>query len=422
MSVTIKHILLDHQWKADGTNFVRIRITHNRKSKYIKTNILVDRKTDLGRTGKITNLTILNAIDDQVRKMRAIVAEINSFELQRMSVDQVVKRIEDGFKVPDKFVLDFVEYGYKIAAKKAAGTQKGYHVALNALIRFFNGKHPDISEITSKKLYAFEEYIKGEKVVKVNWRTGESKTIVKSKGKRAAGLYLSCIRHIYKSARKEFNEPESNLFPIPNDPFEYYSVPKAPASKHKNIKPEVIQLMINTRKELTGRIRMAVDTFLISFGLCGINAKDLYVCGKPKKKSVLCYQRSKTKERRDDGAWMWVKIHPCIKAIMKDYLGDDRGFDYSKRYASDEIFTTALNAGLRIWIKRYKQEDFTFGSARHSWASIGSSKLCKIDKRVITAGMCHVEEGNRVDDIYINFDWELLWDAQKKILDVFDWK
>jgi hypothetical protein len=33
-----------------------------------------------------------------------------------------------------------------------------------------------------------------------------------------------------------------------------------------------------------------------------------------------------------------------------------------------------------------------------------------------------VDPGARVDDIYIKFDWELLWDAQKKILDVFNWE
>lgn len=165
---------------------------------------------------------------------------------------------------------------------------------------------------------------------------------------------------------------------------------------------------------------MAVDAFLISFGLCGINAADMFTCAKPKD-DILYYRRQKTRNRRDDGAKMWVKIHPCIGAIMDEYRDSDRCFDYYKRYANKDVFITALNQGLRGWIKKYGQDDFTFYSARHSWGTIGRSKRCQIDAKVITAGMCHVSDGSRMDDIYVKFDWELLWDAQLQILDIFKW-
>jgi hypothetical protein len=37
-------------------------------------------------------------------------------------------------------------------------------------------------------------------------------------------------------------------------------------------------------------------------------------------------------------------------------------------------------------------------------------------------GMCHKDEKRKVDNIYVKFDWEQLWDAQKVILDVFKWE
>lgn len=422
MSTTIKPILLDHHWKDDGTNFYRVLITHNRLKRYVKTNVLVT-KEDLNRSGRVTTLSVLTKIDKLVTDMREIVGAINMYTLESMTVDEVVDYIEAKMKGPEKFVLDFVEFGYKVAEKKSKGNAKTYYVALNALVRFFNGRHPDISEITVRNLRAFEEYIKEENVVKVNWRTGESKQLKrKKKGGRAASLYLASIRHIYKCARIEFNDPDLGKFLLPVDPFEYYSLPKIPATKHRAVPVEVIQRMIDTREKYRGRQRMAVDAFLISFGLCGINPADMFRCDKPKK-GVLHYFRQKTEKRRDDRAEMWVKIHPCIQKIMKDYEDADRCFDYYKRYANKDVFITALNQGLKLWQEKEKMgvERFTFTAARHSWATIGSGKLCDIKESVITVGMCHVDEDRKTDNIYIKFDWEELWDAQKKILDVFKW-
>lgn len=421
MGVMFQATVLPHQRKADGTNMVRIRVTHKRESKWIKTNITLY-PSDMTKAGKVKNSSCLRPAEDLIMRMRKVVDNIDMFKLEAMSVQEVVDHINHALKEPEKFRLDFVEFGRQVASRKSKGNATTYNVAMNALERFFKGRHPDISEITVRNLRAFEQFINDEKVVKVNWRTGEQKTIKKRKGGRAAPLYLSNIRHIYKCARLEFNDPDLGLFPIPNDPFEYYSVPKAPASRHRDVSPETIQLMIDTRKELKGRTRMAVDAFLISFGLYGMNAADLFSCGKPKKNGILIYNRQKTTNRRDDKAEMRVKIEPCIKEIMKDYADTDRCFDYHMRYKDKDIFTTALNAGLRVWADKYKQDDFTFYSARHSWATIGRSKKCNIDAKVITAGLCHVDDSNRTDDIYVNFDWELLWDAQKTILGIFTWK
>lgn len=420
MGVTFKILLEERYKKKDGSNFLRIRVTHARKSKFITTNIAI-LPEDLTRSGNIKNTYKLDLVDDLVKRMRKTADGIEHYKLKSMTVEDVVEYIDAKLAEPEVFELDFIEYGLKIADKKKKGTGDVYRTALNALLRFYKGKHPDIKDITVRNLYAFEEFIKNEPVIKVNWRTGKEKQIKKTKGRRAPSQYLGAFRHIYNSARKEYNDPDLGVFRIPNDPFEYYSVPKIPASVHKDIPVEVIQLMIDTRKELTGRVRMAVDAFLISFGLCGINATDMFVCGKVKK-SILHYYRAKTTDRRDDGAEMYVKIEPCIARIMKDYKDNERLFDYYKRYANKDVFTTALNQGLRIWQNRYKQQDFTFYAARHSWGTIAGSKRCNIDDRIITHGMNHAGGSNKMDSIYVRFDWNQLYEANAKILGVFDWK
>ena len=420
MSITINAVLPDRYKKVDGTNFYRVIITHKRQKHYMKTTICVSPE-DLGRGGKVKNPAKLELIDDLVKRMRLAAAAIDEFELAKMSLDDVVKEIKSKLAKPDEFRLDFVAFGRKIAAKKSPGTASVYQTSLNALVRFFKGRNPDISEINVRNLRKFEEFIRDEKVIKVNWRTGEAKEIDKGKGGRSLSQYLGAIRHIYKEARKEFNDPDLGKFPISVDPFEYYSVPKIPAAKHRDISVETIQLMIDSRHQLEGRVRMAVDAFLISFGLQGMNAIDLFECGKVKG-NMLTYCRTKTTTRREDGAEMFLRVEECIRKIMDDYKDKERCFDYHRRYSNPGTFTTALNQGLARWCKMHGQDVFTFYSARHSWATIGRSKRCNIDKGLITAGLCHVSDSHNSDDVYIRLDWEMVWDANAKILAVFDWK
>lgn len=419
MAITLKPVLLDHQWKEDGTNLYRIRVTHLRKSKFLKTNIIVS-KDDLNRKGEVKTQSIKDGVEDLMRRLRKVVSDKDNFTLASWTIDDVVKHIQSALTKEEEFRLDFYEYGNKVADSKSEGAAMGYRVAMNALLRFF-GRHPDISEITVSALRAFERFLREEKTIRKNWRTGEIKVTNKEKGNRAVYLYMSCVRHIYRSARLEYNDPDLDIYRIPKDPFDYYRVPKAPASKHRDISHDLIQQMIDARTELKGSQRMAVDAFLISFGLCGMNAVDMFNAPKPKK-GIIHYRRQKTSNRRDDGAHMWVKVYPSIQRIMDEYKDDERCFDFHRRYADIRSFNQALSLGFKRYVKSNGLEKFTFYSARHSWATIGRSKLCNVDKSVITAGLCHVDSGSRVDDIYIKFDWELLWDAQKKILDVFNWE
>lgn len=419
MGVNFQATILPHQRKSDGSNIVRVRVTHNGKSKWIKTNIVLS-SSEQTKAGKPKNASVMKPADKLIERMQEVVNSVDMYKLSSMTVDEVVRLVNSRLEEKESFRLDFYEYGLLVGTRKSPGNAPHFSVAMNALLRFFKGRHPDISEITVRNLRAFEEYIDNEKKVNYNWRKGKVVQLRVPKGKRAAASYLAVIKHVYRCARVEFNDPDLGSFPIPNNPFEYYTIPRNPAPKHRDISPEVIQLMIDTRKDYKGRVRLAIDTFLISFGLCGMNAADLYSCLSPKK-GILFYNRQKVADRRDDGAEMQVRIEPCIAEIIKDYKDTSRCFRYHRMYANKDNFTTSLNGGLRIWIRDHKQRDFTFYSARHSWATIGASKRCGISRDIVSMGLCH-SNPNKVDDIYIKKDWELLWDANKKIVEIFKWK
>lgn len=419
MAITIDYVILPHLKKEDGTNLIRLRVTHKRKSKYIKTNISVTAE-DFTRSGNLKNQGKIDLAGDEVKKWRGVVDKMPTSASDVMTVDEVVKYIKAKLADEGGFRLDFASYGMQVAARKKKGTGKNYIVAMRCLMRYF--KHdPDIKEITVRAMRGFEEFIRKEK----NMVYHADKGLVEGKGtksERAVNMYTGAVRAVYKSAMREFNDPDLGIMRIPVDIFEYYKVPKVPPSEHRDIPMEWVQLMIDQRKGLSGRKRMAVDAFLISFALMGINAVDMYMSMEKPKDGVLHYFRTKTTDARDDKAEMYVRIEPCIQELVSDYLDRSRAFDFYKRYASSGTFVAALNKGLKAWKEMNKiTDDFTFYAARHTWATLGSSKRVGIDLVLVTEGLCHVDQARKIDFIYVRKDWERVWDANVKVLELFKW-
>lgn len=422
MSVTVSYVILGHLKKDDGTNFIRVRITHKRKSKYLKTNIAVE-PSDFTRTGNLKNQGKIDLAKDEVKIIRKIVDAMPTSASDEMDVDDVVRYIKAKRADGECFRLDFASYGISLAEKMKPGTGKNYIVAMRCLVRYF-GHNPDISEITVRAMRGFEEFIRKEKKMVYHVDKG----IVEgdgTKSERAVNMYTGAVRAIYKKARIEFNDPDLGIMRIPVDIFEYYKVPRVPPAEHRDIPAEWIQMMLDQREGLEGRERMAIDVFLLSFGLMGINSIDLYKVKEQPKDGVLHYFRTKTTDRRADGAEMFVRIEECVMGLVNEYRGKERVFRFHTMYATDNTFNAAINKGLKSWKSRNgleNEDKFTFYSARHTWATLGASKRVGIDLALVTEGLCHVDQGRKVDMIYIRKDWERVWDANAKVLGLFRWK
>lgn len=388
--------------KKDGTCFVRIRATLKRKCKYIKTTICITEK-QLTKDLRIKDKTICGKIDDVLYELRKKAATIPTEELETMSVDEAVRRItgeEEG-----KFRLDFPEYAEEVIKTLGAGA-KNYRCAVHALQDFFKRKKFDISELTSSTLFRFEKHLERKH----------------GKGARAISLYTKSIAFLHSRARQEYNAEETGLLRIPN-PYLHYKCPAPPHPKHRNASPELISQMISLRGSLEGLERFGVDVFLISFGLMGMNSPDLHEC-KKEKNGIIVYNRHKTRSRRADDAEMRVRIEPCIRGIVDQYKGEKgMEFDFANRYETFDALSQGVNKGLKRFAERISLETpLTLYVARHTWASIAASKACRIDKGTINDCLCHTDPDYSVTDIYREKDWEVLWDANAKVLSLFEWK
>ena len=161
MAITFDYVILPHQKKQDGTNYIRIRVTHNRKSKYIKTNIAVEPE-DLTRSGNLKNEGKKDLALEEIKKMRRVASQFSDYVTSAMDVGEIVELINTKLKEEEGFELDFIEYGMTVAKVLKKGTAGNYLVALNAVLRYFKGRHPDIKEITVRTMREFEQFLKDD--------------------------------------------------------------------------------------------------------------------------------------------------------------------------------------------------------------------------------------------------------------------
>ena len=153
------------------------------------------------------------------------------------------------------------------------------------------------------------------------------------------------------------------------------------------------------------RFNLAKDVFLLSFALVGMNAVDLYYCADCKNGRI-SYQRTKTKNRRADGAEIFIKIEPEIQALVDKYRDPDgeRVFGFYHWYSRMDSFSAALNYGLKKIGKIIGVEDLEFYAARLSWVTIANNEA-GVDKYTVHPSLNHVDETMRVTDIYIKKSW-----------------
>ena len=99
----------------------------------------------------------------------------------------------------------------------------------------------------------------------------------------------------------------------------------------------------------------------------------------------------------------------------------NRLFGFYKHYADEKALNRAINIGLKQIGKKLGIDDLEFYAARHSWATIARSAAVGVEKATVHEALNHVEEQMKVTDIYIARDWSVIWDANRKVLAMFDW-
>ena len=398
---TFKAVIYDRFRRGDGSYLVRVRITKNGVSRYLRTTIEA-RPDQLTAKLKPKDPRLLRRIEHLINEMRDIIAEVDPYVLDALDVDTIVRMVTGG---GDRgFTLDFPDYAAQVAARKGSGA-KNYLSAVRSFSAFLGREHYDIAEITTPVLNRYRLHLQA--------RHGEDA--------RCVSLYLSALAHIVGSARLEHNDPEHGITLV-GDPFAHFAMPHQQQARRRNVPPALVALMLYWRGQLAGRERLGVDVFLISFALMGMNAPDLYEA-KVAQGGVIAYERAKTRDRRSDRALMRVRVEPCVAPLLAEYAGRDGWlFSFRERYARTENFSRAVNLGLAEFSARLGLRlpcGLTLYCARHTWGTVARSAMCRVDKGIVHEALCHVDSSMRVTDIYADKDWPVIWAANARVLRLF---
>ena len=162
------------------------------------------------------------------------------------------------------------------------------------------------------------------------------------------------------------------------------------------------------------RPQLARDCFILSFCLMGMNSVDMYEA-RTLTGGVLKYNRIKTRDRRQDDAYIEVRIHPVIAKLIKRYRDNSRVFSFHERYRDESTFNKALNLGLKTVGEAVGIDGLQFYQARHTFATL-SRNLMHFSKGDVDEALNHVGSYD-IADIYIQKDFSVINENNFKLLD-----
>ena len=415
--ITYKPIIIQGGRRRDGTWPVKIRVTFKGVSRRLPTTLVCEDR-DLTRTGHIKNATIIAKAEELIKRMRDSCSPISPFTLESWTVDDVVSHIRNALTSED-FQLDFFEFADEYLLCKTERTRGTYTTALNTFARFLGERRLDINDITHRLLLDFADFADSEN--KIHWTRGE--LVPSSKPKKikngSSRIHLQKLAHIFNAAKFRYNDEDTGRIVIPRSPFDGMKKGYPQSEPKEALEPEVVQRLIDAEPQ-SELERIARAAFLVSLCTMGANLADLYEARKPEG-DVWKYNRRKTRERRADKAPARVSLPSVLEPLLRDLGGQESGVWWLpalRHWTSDRIATASVNKGLRRWQAREGVGDFTFGAARHTWATL--ARRVGVEKATVDEALVHVGDF-RVADIYAERNWALGWEANEKVLALFDW-
>ncbi len=421
--ITYRAVVMPAQRRKDGSYNIKIRVTFKRISRYLSTNLTATAK-DITAHGNLKGAALISS-NNLIAQFYKYANELNFFALQEMDVDDVIRYIRRRASIGGSFRLDFFEFGKAFADQKVEGTRATYISALNAFKRYLNADTIDINEITYQMLYAFGEFIDNEPKRFSQDCPKERRVRTQDHPKKkgaSRSSYTRKIKAIYEAAKRKYNDEDNGIINIPRNPFQKLELKYSTGIAHSARSPEWIQRIISYNGTCSPGQRFALDMYIISFALMGMNAADL-ITAAPPKDGIITYYRAKTCNARPDRAEHRVKIDPRIKPLLDKYKdpSGERLLNLYLYYRDNRALDWSLRSMYHAWALANDEVPFTLYSARHSWGTIANSSRVGIDIALVDECLVHKNPSLKMAYVYVERDWENLWRANEKVLDLFDW-
>lgn len=397
---TISAVILKHHKKADGTWNVKFRVTHNQQSVYIDTPHFVS-KAQLDKKGKLRQDYIIEYLAFDLNSYRKKISDIG-ISVKSMSAQEIKKHLTSDHETS----IDFISFCRAYIETMKETTAQPFRTVTNSLVDFFRSKVVPINEINAVMLRKYEAYLRSERVMKRKNQFGKVFTITSPPlTDSGVSIHLSNLRILFNAARNHYNDEDRGIIRVAHYPFRKYKVIRRPESRKRSLTIGQVKEVMNAKPETGSRAELAKDLFMLSFYLCGMNAVDIYNLPPYTEIERLDYNRSKTKGKRRDQAYISVNIPEEAAPLLKKYAGKLR-----ERYSNHLNLNKALSKGF----ESLGIEGLTFYHARHTFATLARNH-CRFSKDDVAMALNH-RSGASVTDIYIAPDWKIIDDVQAAVI------
>jgi integrase len=386
--------------RADGFHTVYIRVTHRRQIGYIKTDKVVTKK-ELTKNNEIKDPFVLQYCS---QKIIEYMDALNKQDISNWNISEVISYLLNGDE--DVCFSDYARLHIKRMINKGQERNaKNYKLALQHFERFCATDKIMFSQLTSQLI---NKWIKSMSLTH-----------------RAKEMYPICMRQVFRVAQLEFNDYDRGILKIKTNPWIKVSIPSADKSEKLAISPESCReffaFPVPESKMKSPLSEFGRDVAMMIICLAGINTIDLFgLQKKDYKNGILSYQRAKTRSKRNDGAYIEMRVPPILQPIIEKYLDNTNSeylFNFHQRLTNADSFNANVNIGIKQICKAMglpKEQWYSAYTFRHTWGTIAQNDI-KATLDEVAFAMNH--STHRVTRGYIKIDFTPAWELNEKVVD-----
>lgn len=387
--------------RADGLFQVYIRISHNSKTGYIKTDKVIQ-KRDV-KNGQFADPYVSNYC---AKRILEYTERLNKVNCEYWSVNDIIDyltRIDEDICFSDYARRTHIA---KMIDNGQERTAKNYKWALENLELFMGTKRIMFSHLTS---HVLNRWIKNLESTK-----------------RAKEMYPICIRQIFKAAVREFNDYDNDIIRIKTNPWMKVDIPQADKTEKLAITPEQCREFfahpLPESKFALPLSEMGRDVAMMVLCLGGINTVDLYNLKKADLyNNIIRYNRAKTKKFRRDEAYMEMRVPPILHPLFdkyKDTTDSEYLFNFHQRMSTSDSFGVNVNVGIKQVCEAMgipKEKQYCVYTFRHTWGTVAQNDI-KASISDVAFGMNHAS-GHTITRGYVKLNFQPAWELNEKVVE-----
>lgn len=389
--------------RNDGFYPVYIRVSHKSDTAYIKTSFVVSNrglKKNYTKAGKEKiEVSDVRVVRECMNEIAGYVRRLNDIDNDKMTVQEVVQYLTTG-ETDLSFSGFAEEYITEMKNKGRDKSSTNYCMSVKRLHEYTNKKNILFNDLTTLLLTDWIESM--------------------SDSPRKRNLYPTCIKTMFNAALLKYNDEDRDIIRIKKNPFNRIKIPKNKSSEKRSVEIDAIKAFFDApirstfNKDYTKEL-IAHDVCLMVFCLAGINTADLYdLPHSALKGNKLCYNRKKTRDKSDSGAYTEIVIPDKILSLFEKFKGTKKLLIFSERYANASDFASVVAKGCKQVCNKAGVEGITPYSFRHSWATIAIND-CEASMDDVAFALNHAS-AHKVTSTYVKPDYTRIDKLNKEVL------